>query len=295
MEEQPHKLRTFFKILHGLFYVALSVLIVWFLFNKETIPFIQSLSLPKQASIVLQKIQKEINSPGALIAKIESDNAYLTNSGVFTLTNIERTKVGERKLAKNSTLDLIAKKRMNDMFAKGYFEHVSPAGQSASTVAEDVGFEYITIGENIAMGNFADDATLVKAWMDSPGHRANILNTKYTELGVAVGKGIYNGRQTWIGVQIFAKPLSDCPAIDANLKKEVESKTAVIDSLKNQIQVLELEMQQLKSDGKYNEYNAKIDEFNNLAHSINVLVVEVKSQVDEYNAEVRAFNACTEG
>ena len=237
MGEQSHKLRTFLKILQGLLYLTSFILIAWFLFNKDTIPFVQSLSLPKQASIVLQNIQKEINSPGALVAKIESDGAFLTNLGVFALTNKERVLVGKNKLSPNSNLDTIAKKRMNDMFARGYFEHVSPLGQSASSVAEEVVYEFITIGENIALGNFADDAVLVKAWMDSPGHKANILSSKYTELGISVGKGIYKGRQTWIGVQIFAKPLSACPAIDANLKKEIESKTAIIDSLKNQIQL----------------------------------------------------------
>jgi uncharacterized protein YkwD len=52
-------------------------------------------------------------------------------------------------------------------------------------LAKKVNYEYVVVGENLAEGDFTSDADLVKGWMDSPGHRANILNTKYEEIGIA--------------------------------------------------------------------------------------------------------------
>ena len=96
------------------------------------------------------------------------------------------------------------------MFEKEYFEHKSPSGIGASDIAHDVGYEFILVGENIALGNFDGDEALVQAWMDSPGHRANILNKRYTEIGIAAEKGLYQGKMMWLAVQIFARPMSLC-------------------------------------------------------------------------------------
>ena len=69
------------------------------------------------------------------------------------------------------------------------------------------------------------------AWMNSPGHRANILNPHFQEIGVAVGKGMYEGHETWIAVQSFGMPLSACPASDANLKIKIDANNGMIFNL----------------------------------------------------------------
>jgi prefoldin subunit 5 len=180
------------------------------------------------------------------------------------------------------------------MFAKGYFEHVSPEGQSASTVAEQYGYEYISIGENIALGNFENDQVLVDAWMNSPGHRANILNKKFTSLGVAVGKGIYKGKSTWIGVQIFARPLSLCTKIDETLKNQIDSENTEVSQLQTEITNLGVELQAMQKQGRYDRdvYNQKVDEYNALAKDINAKITNLKLDIATYNAQVRSFNSC---
>ena len=70
------------------------------------------------------------------------------------------------------------------------------------------------------MGNFKNDQDLVSAWLNSPGHRANILNTRFTEIGTAVLKGFYEGREVWMAVQEFGLPLSSCPNPDSKVKIE---------------------------------------------------------------------------
>jgi uncharacterized protein YkwD len=246
----------------------------------------------KIAETVKSGISSGISAPGVLFAKVESSNVRLSVSGIYTGTNAERVKVGALRLTLNSQLNIVAQKRMEDMFARGYFEHVSPQGQSASTVAEDVMYEYATIGENIAMGNFATDAVLVQAWMDSPGHRENILRSQYTEIGIAVGKGNYNGRDTWIGVQIFAKPLSACPAVDQNLKSSLEREIAELETLNTELAQKDEELQTLKNNQNTGAYNAKVAEYNALVKEVNDRSSKLKVMTDEYNVSVRAFNAC---
>lgn len=237
-------------------------------------------------------ISTSINAPGALFAKVESSTVRLSVSGIYTGTNAERVKVGDKPLTLNSRLNTVAQKRMSDMFTRGYFEHVSPQGQSASSVAEEIDYEYATIGENIAMGNFATDAVLVQAWMDSPGHRENILRTQYTEIGIAVGKGNYNGRDTWIAVQIFAKPLSSCPTVDQTLKVSLEREISELGTLNTQLTQKEQELETLKNNQNTNAYNAKVGEYNVLVKEVNDRSAKLKVLTDEYNVSVRAFNSC---
>jgi outer membrane murein-binding lipoprotein Lpp len=177
------------------------------------------------------------------------------------------------------------------MFDKQYFEHVNSSGQGPSYWVEQAGYQYITIGENLAEGNFRDDTTLVQAWMDSPGHRANILNTRYTEIGVAVGKGTFDGRVTWLAVQEFGLPLSACPPIDKTIKDQITTNQATLDQKQ---QVLETKKQELEATEpkRGDNYKQKVNEYNALVNEYNALVKQLKAQADAYNASVNAFNAC---
>jgi len=268
--------------------IVLIAGLIWY-FNPT---ILQKVLSTEVSNSVIEAFQKGVNAPGALFAKVESNNAHLTVTGVLSGTNNERVLDGKKILTLDQGLNVIAKLRMNDMFAKGYFEHVSPNGQSASSVAKDTSYEYITIGENIALGNFEDDAVLVKAWIDSPGHKENILKVTYTHIGIAVGKGIYNGRSTWIAVQIFSKPLSACPAIDERLKTSIATQNSEIDILKKQARTLESEMETLKDEKKWDQYNQKVSEYNMLAKAINEKVIILKADIEVFNGGVRVFNEC---
>lgn len=240
----------------------------------------------------VREFARDISTPGALVSKIESANANLTEQGVFIETNNERIQAGLSSLKSDKKLSEIAKLRLQDMFQKQYFEHVSPSGESASTVATDVQYEYIAIGENIALGNFENDKILVDAWMNSPGHRANILSTKYSSLGVAVGKGVYQGKSTWIGVQIFSKPLSECPLVNEENKIDIQNLKNEINLMKAKLSEIEIQLEKAKSDKNYEEYNRLVRTYNDLGGQINSYSSQLKILIDNYNAGVRAFNAC---
>jgi len=246
----------------------------------------------RKASTDLREFAKDISMPGALVSKLESQNAYLTVVGIFEFTNVERKKGGLATLAFDKSLSTIAQKRLDDMFLNQYFEHVSPTGSSAGSLAEDIGYEYIAIGENIALGNFENDAVLVQAWMDSPGHRANIVSTKYSLLGIAVGKGVYQGRTTWIGVQIFGKPLSACPSVSATLKEEIAAMRSNSERLTVEITIIEKKIVQAKKDKDYDTYNNLVAGYNSLAKELNLISSKLKDMIQTYNREVNIFNSC---
>ncbi len=224
----------------------------------------------------------------------EEQSSALTNSGVIFNTNLQRALNILPPLKENVVLDKIAEARMKDMFEKQYFEHTSPAGESASSIAKNLGYEYISIGENLALGNFKNDEKLVDAWMNSPGHRANILNKRFQQIGAAVGEGVFDGRKTWIAVQIFGFPLSACPKIDVSLKDEIETRTS-------ELKVMETTLYTMKTDiestyPKYgSSYNQKVESYNLLVSKYNTRLSELKSLISVYNSEVRAFNTCLSG
>lgn len=276
-------------------FVALSLVIIvvgGFLYWKER-SGLSNFEIGERITEETKKgIQKGVNAPGALIAKVESSSAVLTVPGILQYTNSERQREDISALLNNTELNRVAQIRMVDMFEKGYFEHVSPEGQSASSVSDDVGYEYVTVGENIAMGNFATDAVLVQAWMDSPGHRENIMREAYSEIGIAVWRREYKGRMTWIAVQIFAKPLSACPAVDQNLKQKLEREIAELEKLNTLLVQKEQELEALRNNNDTNAYNAKVGEYNGLVKEVNERAGRLKTMTDEYNVSVRAFNSC---
>ncbi|MEU0200711.1 MULTISPECIES: CAP domain-containing protein [unclassified Streptomyces] len=106
---------------------------------------------------------------------------------VLALVNDERAKVGCSPLAANSALTELAQNYSEDMAARGFFDHTDPDGQTPWDRAEKAGISNLG-GENIARGQ-ADAAAVMDAWMNSPGHRANILNCDFKTLGVGVEFG----------------------------------------------------------------------------------------------------------
>lgn len=113
-------------------------------------------------------------------------------------------------LTTNPLLEAAAQKKANDMASKGYFAHTSPEGKTPWYWLKEVQYDFQAAGENLAI-NFVDSTDVDSAWMNSPGHRANILNGKFTEIGIATAKGYYNGRETIFVVQMFGKPLRNTP------------------------------------------------------------------------------------
>lgn len=218
----------------------------------------------------------------------------LTDSGVLAWTNQQRGSYGVAALAANPQLSLAAAIKAQDMLDKQYFAHESPTGAGPSDLAEETGYDFISVGENLAMGNFKNDEDLVQAWMDSPGHRENILNAAYMEIGIAVIQGVFEGEKVWMAVQEFGRPLSACPKVNENLKVQIENYEKQIDILGQELFFKESEISNFRPK-RGPAYAQAVEEYNKLIEEYNDLVAEVKKMINLYNAQVQEFNACLTG
>lgn len=246
---------------------------------------------------IIKKVEEKIAELPPVLSKKDYPESRLSVGGILDWTNRQRQTNGSLiSLSQNSKLNRIASLRIKDMFEKEYFEHKSPLGIGASDIAHDVGYEYILVGENIAQGNFKSDEDLVQAWMDSSGHRANILNKRYTEIGIAAERGLYKGKKVWLAVQIFGRPLSLCEEPDYSIKKSIDEGENKIDLLDIKAKVYYFEIKSMEKGKMENveQYDKKIGEYNEIVEQIKLLSNEIKNLVLKYNGQVRVFNACIE-
>ncbi|MCH7951806.1 hypothetical protein IH980_03660 [Patescibacteria group bacterium] len=132
-------------------------------------------------------------------------SSSVTVDQVIAQTNQERNTAGLPLLVQNPLLSQAAQAKAVDMFSLDYWAHVSPTGTQPWTFIKSTGYTYRYAGENLAR-DFSDSPTLMNAWMGSSSHRENILNSRYSEIGVAVVDGRFQGVETRLVVQMFATP-----------------------------------------------------------------------------------------
>lgn len=139
-----------------------------------------------------------------LVFPNSSTFAVIASQRIVELTNISRAEQGLSILTVNPRLTASAKAKAQDMLQQGYFDHTEPNGQSPWHWFKEAGYIYSYAGENLGI-HFNDADAIQKAWMESKTHRANILNDKYSEIGVAVAAGEINGKATIVVVEHFGK------------------------------------------------------------------------------------------
>jgi uncharacterized protein YkwD len=243
---------------------------------------------------IVSKVEKQILAPAPLKINGTSNQVTLLKSKIISETNLQRQLNGNLPpLKENAKLDQSALAKANDMFARQYFEHVSPTGIDPGKLVQNYGYDYIIAGENLILGNFSSEKDVVQYWMDSPGHRANILNNRYTEIGVAVIKGTYKGESVWISVQEFGLPLSTCSEPSVSLKNQIDSEKSQLDVLNQQINE---KKNQIDSAAKNSAaYNQMVNDYNELVREYNALADKIKMEVAQYNNQVNNFNNCVTG
>ena len=213
---------------------------------------------------------------------IEEPEIYLSVSEIINETNKQRT----TPLRENQLLNSIALFKAEDMLNNQYFAHTSPLGKEAKDLADNFNYNYVVIGENLAMGMFENSAQLVQDWMDSPGHRENIVSDKYTEIGVGVVEGIYEGENTWMAVQIFGTSRDICPEPNLNLLNQ-------INTLQSSLELVEVKISNIKSMINQDPYNNRyITEHNNLVDEYNKIHDQLRPLIDDYNRQINENNQC---
>ncbi|MFF2010784.1 CAP domain-containing protein [Streptomyces sp. NPDC058195] len=130
---------------------------------------------------------KRSTAPGTTAPTARGSAVTRTQAAVLTLVNQERAKAGCSPLTASSALTSLAQDYSQDMAARGFFDHTDPDGRSPWDRASKAGVKGLA-AENIARGQ-ADAQAVMTAWMNSPGHRANILNCDYKTFGLGVHFG----------------------------------------------------------------------------------------------------------
>lgn len=143
--------------------------------------------------------------------KIKNTNKISQNSSfvnfetqLLRLTNLERQKRGLAPLKLSAQLSRAAQLHGTDMAKNNYFSHTGRNGSNLGDRAKASGYKYSRVGENIAAGRSTAEGTM-KQWMNSAGHRANILNPKFTEIGFGYAN-TPNSRYQHYWVQVFGTP-----------------------------------------------------------------------------------------
>ncbi|MEK7063693.1 MAG: CAP domain-containing protein [Patescibacteria group bacterium] len=131
--------------------------------------------------------------------------AAVVASVLVEITNNDRSSSGLGTLALSPILTQVAEAKARDMAAKGYFAHTSPEGITPWHWFQQEEYKFVYAGENLAV-DFSESPDVSRAWMNSPTHRANILGTQFSEIGIATAEGMYQGRPTTFVVQVFGTP-----------------------------------------------------------------------------------------
>ncbi len=128
----------------------------------------------------------------------------INNESIINLTNKIRIKNNVPPLSANQLLTKAAYEKANAIIKAQTFSH-NIGGKKFSIWIRNAGYDYSFVGENLAIG-FLNAETTMSAWLKSPSHRKNILNSRFKEIGVAVIKDKFNGKNEILVVQIFGEP-----------------------------------------------------------------------------------------
>jgi len=143
-----------------------------------------------------------LSSTGSVLG----DTANISATGLLAQTNEARNGANEAPLILNSDLNKAAQLKAHDMLANQYWAHTAPDGTEPWAWFDEVGYDYVAAGENLAKG-FTSDRGIVAAWMNSREHRENVLNAGYTEVGFGVIDGLLEGKETKLVVALYGTPL----------------------------------------------------------------------------------------
>ncbi|MFZ2202704.1 MAG: CAP domain-containing protein [Microgenomates group bacterium] len=155
--------------------------------------------------------------------------SMISPTTVIELTNQKRTAEGQLPLKENKALDEAAAAKAADMIAQNYWAHNAPNGTEPWSFILNSGYSYLHAGENLAR-DFSNPTDVVEAWMKSPSHKANLISSKYQDIGVAVIDGKINGVETTLVVQMFGTVQKAAPVTTsegASLIKQVLAQESV--------------------------------------------------------------------
>lgn len=147
-----------------------------------------------------------------LVLPPTAEAAGLNASDLIDMTNKVRQEANLKTLEPNHKLTQAAYRKAYDMLNHNYFAHTNPSGKPFYQWIEEEGYNYLYAGENLAI-DFLTNEGVMAAWLESPSHRANIINPNYQEIGLVALRGTWQGHETIAVVQTFGSVLTDSPTV----------------------------------------------------------------------------------
>lgn len=274
---------------------------------KQVSSYPKGLDMLQKVSVTLMAFLVLITFLGAnLHAILWQKSSWLVSTVlpavVVELTNEERESLNAPELRRNATLDKAAQLKAQHMAKHEYFSHFSPDGVSPWHWFDEAGYVYAHAGENLAI-HFTDSSEVVEAWMNSPTHRANIVNANYSEIGVGTAKGTYEGFDTVYVVQLFGAPAvtqkapetpTPTPAttVDTELTQivsQINEIAQAIDTIEvsEQVPVDEAEVLAESTDNAVDDKSPVIDDTESITLSEEPVLVDESAFIpDEYIVSV---------
>lgn len=198
-----------------------------------------------------ERVEQRKEKAGAIRNEEPSEYAETfegTVNDIVALANEARIARGVNELSINTSLMESAMLKAEDMKDKDYFDHITPEGLDISYFVNAAGYNFSTIGENLAEGYFSAQS-VHEAWMNSEGHRENMLSSDYEEIGVAVLEIEKDGNKSFLSVQHFgmklkrieqtAKVVAICDKkIKRNCENAEENREEVKDTIEKQEKII---------------------------------------------------------
>lgn len=205
----------FFRHIHDLFVPHSGNGYKPHLFQIEIILAILFLSITVTGCAILrpQLLLGGVHDPAAVIVAMLADS-----------TNKTRVQNSVQPLTIDVRLMNAAQMKADDMAKRGYFSHATPDGKLPWDFFRFADYDYQYAGENLAV-NFFDSAVVANAWMNSPTHRANIVNPNFTNIGFGISQGNYEGKPSVFVVEFFGSPVKE---LNMPVTSSKDSKSAPI-------------------------------------------------------------------
>lgn len=159
--------------------------------------------------LVLVIVGLAVNSLWSSRAHVLGAATNLTTRQLLQNTNTQRVRYDEPAVADNPALDNAAQIKANDMVRRNYWSHSAPDGTTPWSFIKASGYSYQAAGENLAYG-FMNAQAIVTGWMNSPEHRANVLNSNYQDIGfgIATAQNFQGKGPTTVVVALYGEPIS---------------------------------------------------------------------------------------
>ncbi len=166
--------------------------------------------------------------------------ANISAQELLDLTNQKRVENGLSPLTMSNELSKAAEAKGQDMFSKNYWAHNSPDGLTPWVFIKGAGYDYVYAGENLARG-FTSASEVVDAWMQSPGHRENMLSPNYKEIGFSIQSGVLTDDETILVVEEFgSRNIAGSPQIASAQEATIQEVTPTLSAMQGSGQQITL-------------------------------------------------------